>query len=534
MAVQRRNSELVDLLTPDFIRRKFPITVADGFIGALDAQFELEDGTTVTVTDSDLLGLVDLVRYDADVTADTAASRSTTGALIRGESVNIFDISGDTVQLRLTAGGEVELQRTAVSAVTYYALTLRLHWIRDVNSVTSSRLTLIEDRLQAKDGDGLTMVDDGGNLGMFIEDGGLVGVGTAAPDVRLHIGGSTGELLRLDDSSATGSPFLSFYQSTTRRSYIAHIDTGDELRLASEYGTMAFWTGTGGTEVLRATFGTDGHLTFEDGLRILVDEVRARDSGGLFLRDDSGTLGIFVEDGGQVGVGESAPATSLHVTGDGIRVQRSTGAAFIQLGLTGSTTDGGSIYGLAGAVGMSFHSGFGGTERMRINADGQVGIGVTSFTGGLTVGNGRAQFTSNTAPTTGVGIEIGHDATTGIITSFSRDASTYKALRLNALNHDFYLSGSVAAVLDSSGNFGIGDSTPDGKLDVSQASTTAAIPVVELNQADLSEEFINFISTVGTGNPIEAVGAKTLTTTHFLRIQIDGVGYRYIPVGTIA
>ncbi len=86
----------------------------------------------------------------------------------------------------------------------------------------------------------------------------------------------------------------------------------------------------------------------------------------------------------------------------------------------------------------------------------------------------------------------------------------------------------------TSGNTGIGDTTPDGKLDVAQASTTAAIPVLELQQADLSEEFVNFIATIGTGNPIEAVGAKVLTTTHFVRMQIDGVGYRYMPVGTIA
>lgn len=85
-----------------------------------------------------------------------------------------------------------------------------------------------------------------------------------------------------------------------------------------------------------------------------------------------------------------------------------------------------------------------------------------------------------------------------------------------------------------SGSIGINEASPDGKLDVAQSSLTAAIPVLELQQADLSEEFVNFVTTVGVGNPIEAVGAKTLTTTHFVRIQIEGVGYRFVPVGTIA
>lgn len=48
-----------------------------------------------------------------------------------------------------------------------------------------------------------------------------------------------------------------------------------------------------------------------------------------------------------------------------------------------------------------------------------------------------------------------------------------------------------------------------GDASVRQTSTTAAIPVLTLNQADLSEEFINFVSTVGAGNAIDtaALGA---------------------------
>jgi len=88
--------------------------------------------------------------------------------------------------------------------------------------------------------------------------------------------------------------------------------------------------------------------------------------------------------------------------------------------------------------------------------------------------------------------------------------------------------------IDSSGNVGIGTTGPDSKLHIDQASTTAAIPVMTLDQADLSEQFMKFMTTIGVGNPIEAVGAKTLTTTHFIKIEIDGVGDRYIPVGTIA
>jgi hypothetical protein len=71
-------------------------------------------------------------------------------------------------------------------------------------------------------------------------------------------------------------------------------------------------------------------------------------------------------------------------------------------------------------------------------------------------------------------------------------------------------------------------------LTIDQYATTAAIPVLHLIQADVSEEFIRLEGTVATGNSLEAVGAKTLTTTHFAKIYIEGVGVRYIALGTIA
>ena len=46
---------------------------------------------------------------------------------------------------------------------------------------------------------------------------------------------------------------------------------------------------------------------------IATDEIRARDSGGLKLFDDAGTAGIFVKDGGNVGIGTASPLSLLHI-----------------------------------------------------------------------------------------------------------------------------------------------------------------------------------------------------------------------------
>lgn len=72
------------------------------------------------------------------------------------------------------------------------------------------------------------------------------------------------------------------------------------------------------------------------------------------------------------------------------------------------------------------------------------------------------------------------------------------------------------------------------QLHVDQGSATGAIPVLYLDQGDPDEDMIEFACTIGVGNAIEAVGGKTLTTTHFIKVTLPGALTRYIPVGTIA
>lgn len=66
--------------------------------------------------------------------------------------------------------------------------------------------------------------------------------------------------------------------------------------------------------------GDDDHsqyalLAGRDGDVLKIDEVRAYDGAGLTLADDSGTLGIFVKDGGRVGINRSAPGAPLEISG---------------------------------------------------------------------------------------------------------------------------------------------------------------------------------------------------------------------------
>ena len=124
---------------------------------------------------------------------------------------------------------------------------------------------------------------------------------------------------------------------------------------------------------------------------------------------------------------------------------------------------------------------------------------------------------------------------------FGTNFATASLRRVVRLTHNdaagemrFFVNGADRITILPDGNVGVGLTVPTAKLHVDQASTTAAIPVLILDQADVSEEMIEFNTTIGIGNAIEAVGAKALTTTHFIKITIPGALTRYIPCGTIA
>lgn len=88
----------------------------------------------------------------------------------------------------------------------------------------------------------------------------------------------------------------------------------------TDHGALTGLTDDDHTQYLLAsgTRNIAGNITQDNGFYIATDEVRARDSGGLYLRDDSGTLGIFIKDGGRVGIDTTTPSGKLHVSGSHI------------------------------------------------------------------------------------------------------------------------------------------------------------------------------------------------------------------------
>ncbi len=176
-----------------------------------------------------------------------------------------------------------------------------------------------------------------------------------------------------------------------------------------------------------------------------------------FTKDSSAnpTEKVTILGNGNVGIGTTSPATTLHVDAAGggiIRVTRlGSGAGFIQLEADGTngtlTTTNATIFQT------------GGSERMRILSTGNVGIGTTgpSFTG--------------SAITSPIGIELSNTAPEFRITRTGGGARSY-GLEVDS-NGAFYINDDSAGAtaqrisILTSGNVGIGTAGPDAKLTIS-------------------------------------------------------------------
>jgi len=116
--------------------------------------------------------------------------------------------------------------------------------------------------------------DTSGNVAVL----GNFSVGTATAGAIAHIYSPSDESLRIAGTAATSNPYISFYQGTTRRSYVQHVDTNDTLNLVSEYGNVSIKAA--------ATLGTDSEAEY-----------------------------VTVKAGGNVGIGQTNPAQKLDVNG---------------------------------------------------------------------------------------------------------------------------------------------------------------------------------------------------------------------------
>ena len=313
---------------------------------------------------------------------------------------------------------------------------------------------------------------------------GNVGIGTTAPNAKLDIQGSQGQLFSVTDS-LSGSIFA-----------VSDI-SGVPILDVNSSGTSYFSGNVGiGTSTPAQKLHIVGERLRLDGTHIEMNPTSASTSylssgtntTNFFIRNrDAGVLTFGTSDlermritsGGNVGIGTTSPGYPLDIVGfanssSGFRVTDGT----IDNRMSWSSGNIG-FFGTISNHPIAFNTNS--IERMRIGSGGNVGIGITAPTTKLHVVGQDITFYSDTAEQS---LQVGRNANerteifindlqnkiTAINDADNNDPHKFilnrAFLGTGANTFEIQKDGSVQLLIDTSGNVGIGTTAPADRLDL--------------------------------------------------------------------
>ena len=161
----------------------------------------------------------------------------------------------------------------------------------------------------------------------------------------------SGEQMRFGDSGATGSPFISLYQTTTRRGYIQYVNGGTfRIRNEGSASGIDFSTGTTGLQFFDGTnTSTVWHAANDgSGSGLDADTVDGIDSGSFLRSDANDTFSGTLSGTGSINITGNVAATNF--TGNGSGLTNITGTDSTKLPLAGGTLTGQLISTLANST----------------------------------------------------------------------------------------------------------------------------------------------------------------------------------------
>lgn len=355
----------------------------------------------------------------------------------------------------------------------------------------------------------LNVQNSAGTSILFVTGSGNVGIGNTTPSYAMDVVGQVKTRLQTS-GNATGiiignngseQPHIQFTASDNSARFKMQVNS---VNAASE--RLSFYAGPlGGTATNEAMIiGGNGNVGIGTGTlatsRLLVTGSGATSSTStMHLVNSSNSSLLFVRDDGNVGIGSSSPGYTLQI-GSGASVGTRT-LALLDSGY-GIVIKGGNGNGIVQSIGttvpLELQAGNGNNGNYYFTSTGNVGIGTAAASSKLFVYTTQNDATATPSVDINAAFARIGDATTGLTFNNGvgikfHDAGTVH-YSIGQLSGNFYMSqtsdnGNVlfspartdVIVFNSSGNVGIGSTTPGYKLDVNGDINLASTKILRVN-----------------------------------------------------
>jgi len=465
--------------------------------------------TALAVTGSALFGIVSATNIDTDellIAGVSAATVNEVAAVSALTSVNLAAITSINAVLDSVSAA------TSVNSAAITSINVVVANVSALTSVNAAAITsinaVIEGNVSADSGTFNTLtVITSASIGGTLNVGGNVGIGTSSTATLLHLTNVT-DRATFDGSLADFHLVMNGSGNTT-----GNFEGGIAFADDSSNPTAAISpvdAGTSGATSL--AFGT-GDIT------AVTERMRITSSGNVGIGTISPASALTVSDGTASGLTPfGGTELFLNSSGDNY-LQFGSGTSSSPAIYFGDSADGdvgGIIYAHASNA-MSFRTN--GSERMRIDSSGNVGIGTSSPTQELEVAGtirsslSAADYSFGATTSGGGGFFIEPDDYTA--------ANPVWEIRTNASEPlAFQMGGTERMRIDSSGNVGIGTSSPSRPLHISASDCR-----IRLTDSDADTISVELHNSSGSGI-LSTNGASSLLfqTDNAERLRIDSGG----------